>query len=139
MTSRSVARRTKGLPGDVSKGDPVLINDGNVELKVTDIDGPRVRTIVIEGGVISDHKGINLPGAAVNVPALSEKDIEDLRFALKMGCDMVALSLRARRQRREGRPQGDGRGGPPGPRHRQGGEAAGRRQHGGASSRRSTR
>ncbi|GAA2294319.1 pyruvate kinase [Streptomyces violaceusniger] len=83
----------KGLPGDVSKGDQVLINDGNVELRVTAVEGPRVRTIVIEGGVISDHKGINLPGAAVNVPALSEKDIEDLKFALRMGCDMVALSF----------------------------------------------
>ncbi|MBL1102245.1 pyruvate kinase [Streptomyces coffeae] len=83
----------KGLPGDVSKGDQILINDGNVELRVTAVEGPRVRTIVIEGGVISDHKGINLPGAAVNVPALSEKDIEDLRFALGMGCDMVALSF----------------------------------------------
>jgi pyruvate kinase len=83
----------KGLPGDVSKGDQILINDGNVELRVTAVEGPRVRTIVIEGGVISDHKGINLPGAAVNVPALSEKDIEDLKFALTMGCDMVALSF----------------------------------------------
>ncbi|GHJ31475.1 pyruvate kinase [Streptomyces hygroscopicus subsp. hygroscopicus] len=83
----------KGLPGDVSKGDQVLINDGNVELRVTSVEGARVRTIVIEGGVISDHKGINLPGAAVNVPALSEKDIEDLKFALRMGCDMVALSF----------------------------------------------
>ncbi|MFE5157701.1 pyruvate kinase [Streptomyces sp. NPDC056697] len=83
----------KGLPGDVSKGDQVLINDGNVELRVTSVEGSRVRTIVIEGGVISDHKGINLPGAAVNVPALSEKDIEDLKFALRMGCDMVALSF----------------------------------------------
>ncbi|AJE82241.1 MULTISPECIES: pyruvate kinase [Streptomyces] len=83
----------KGLPGDVSKGDTVLINDGNVELKVTGVEGPRVTTIVIEGGVISDHKGINLPGAAVNVPALSEKDIDDLRFALRMGCDLVALSF----------------------------------------------
>ncbi|NGO76161.1 pyruvate kinase [Streptomyces sp. YC504] len=83
----------KGLPGDVGKGDQVLINDGNVELKVVSVEGPRVKTVVIEGGVISDHKGINLPGAAVNVPALSEKDVEDLRFALKMGCDMVALSF----------------------------------------------
>ncbi|GAA3656699.1 pyruvate kinase [Streptomyces fenghuangensis] len=83
----------KGLPGDVSKGETVLINDGNVALQVIDVDGPRVRCIVIEGGVISDHKGINLPGVAVNVPALSEKDVEDLRFALEMGCDMVALSF----------------------------------------------
>ncbi|MCZ7416456.1 MULTISPECIES: pyruvate kinase [unclassified Streptomyces] len=83
----------KGLNGDVSKGDPILINDGNVALQVTEVDGPRVHTIVIEGGVVSDHKGINLPGAAVNVPALSEKDVDDLRFALRMGADMVALSF----------------------------------------------
>ncbi|MBT2390062.1 pyruvate kinase [Streptomyces sp. ISL-1] len=83
----------KGLPGDVSKGDQILINDGNVELRVIAVEGPRVRTIVVEGGVISDHKGINLPGAAVNVPALSEKDVDDLRFALRMGCDLVALSF----------------------------------------------
>lgn len=83
----------KGLPGDVSKGETVLINDGNVALQVIDVDGSRVRCIVIEGGVISDHKGINLPGVAVNVPALSDKDVEDLRFALEMGCDMVALSF----------------------------------------------
>ncbi|MEV6007611.1 pyruvate kinase [Streptomyces sp. NPDC051976] len=83
----------KGLPGDVSKGDPILINDGNVALRVIEVEGPRVRSLVVEGGVISDHKGINLPGAAVNVPALSEKDIEDLRFALHLGVDMVALSF----------------------------------------------
>ncbi|WP_329455567.1 pyruvate kinase [Streptomyces sp. NBC_01497] len=83
----------KGLPGDVAAGDPILINDGNVELRVVEVTGSRVRTMVVEGGVISDHKGINLPGAAVNVPALSEKDIDDLRFGLRMGCDMVALSF----------------------------------------------
>ncbi|MEE1938711.1 pyruvate kinase [Streptomyces sp. TRM 70361] len=83
----------KGLPADVSKGEAILINDGNVALQVIDVEGPRVRCIVIEGGVISDHKGINLPGVAVNVPALSEKDVEDLRFALELGCDMVALSF----------------------------------------------
>ncbi|GAA2464621.1 pyruvate kinase [Streptomyces macrosporus] len=83
----------KGLPADVSKGETILINDGNVSLQVLDVDGPRVRCIVIEGGVISDHKGINLPGVAVNVPALSEKDVEDLKFALGLGCDMVALSF----------------------------------------------
>jgi pyruvate kinase len=83
----------KGLPGDVSAGDPVLINDGNVALRVIEVSGSQVRCLVVEGGVISDHKGINLPGAAVNVPALSEKDIDDLRFALNMGVDMVALSF----------------------------------------------
>ncbi|GAA2472787.1 pyruvate kinase [Streptomyces thermolineatus] len=83
----------KGLPGDVKPGDPVLVNDGAVALEVVEVDGPRVRTRVVEGGVLSNNKGINLPGAAVNVPALSEKDKEDLRFALRMGVDMVALSF----------------------------------------------
>jgi pyruvate kinase len=83
----------KGLPGDVAKGESILINDGNVCLQVTEVEGPRVHTIVIEGGVVSDHKGINLPGVAVNVPALSEKDVEDLEFALRLGCDLVALSF----------------------------------------------
>ncbi|MEC4018429.1 pyruvate kinase [Streptomyces sp. H27-D2] len=83
----------KGLPGDVSKGESILINDGAVALQVIEVDGPRVRCIVIEGGVISDNKGINLPGVSVNVPALSEKDIDDLRFALRLGCDLVALSF----------------------------------------------
>ncbi|MFB7663062.1 pyruvate kinase [Kitasatospora sp. NPDC056138] len=83
----------KGLPGDVKPGDPVLINDGVIALEVVSVDGPRVKTVVIEGGVLSNNKGINLPGAAVNVPALSEKDKDDLRFALRMGVDMVALSF----------------------------------------------
>lgn len=83
----------KGLPGDVTKGDQILINDGNVELKVTEVEGPRVKTIVIEGGVISDHKGLNLPGVAVSVPALSKKDEDDLRWALRTGADVIALSF----------------------------------------------
>ncbi|WP_370146560.1 pyruvate kinase [Streptacidiphilus sp. EB129] len=83
----------KGLPGDVKPGDPVLINDGVIALEVVSVDGPRVVTRVVEGGVLSNNKGINLPGAAVNVPALSEKDKDDLRFSLRLGVDMVALSF----------------------------------------------
>ncbi|WP_370085515.1 pyruvate kinase [Streptacidiphilus sp. MAP12-16] len=83
----------KGLPGDVKPGDPILINDGVIALEVVSVDGPRVVTRVVEGGVLSNNKGINLPGAAVNVPALSEKDKEDLRFSLLLGVDMVALSF----------------------------------------------
>jgi pyruvate kinase len=82
-----------GLPGDVVPGDRVLIDDGRVSLEVTSIDDTRVHTTVIEGGRISDNKGINLPGVAVSVPALSEKDIEDLRWGLHLGADMVALSF----------------------------------------------
>jgi pyruvate kinase len=82
-----------GLPGDVHPGDTVLIDDGRVVLSVTAVDGPRVRTRVLVGGLVSDHKGLNLPGVAVSVPALTEKDEADLRFALRLGADMVALSF----------------------------------------------
>ncbi|GAA4616807.1 pyruvate kinase [Actinoallomurus liliacearum] len=82
-----------GLPGDVNAGDTVLIDDGRVVLNVTAVDGPRVRTRVLVGGMVSDHKGLNLPGVAVSVPALTEKDEDDLRFALHLGVDMVALSF----------------------------------------------
>ena len=82
-----------GLPGDVAKGDPVLIDDGRVRLRVEEVDGEDVHTQVLVGGPVSDHKGINLPGVAVSVPALSEKDVDDLRFALHLCVDFVALSF----------------------------------------------
>jgi pyruvate kinase len=82
-----------GLPGDVSPGDTILIDDGRVALDVTQVDGTRVVTRVVEGGRISDNKGLNLPGVAVSVPALSEKDIDDLRWGLRAGADLVALSF----------------------------------------------
>ncbi|MFH8341102.1 pyruvate kinase [Streptomyces sp. AM6-12] len=82
-----------GLAGDVAPGERVLVDDGRVCLEVTAVDGPRVRTRVVEGGMVSDHKGLNLPGVAVSVPALSEKDEEDLRWALHTGVDIIALSF----------------------------------------------
>jgi len=82
-----------GLPGDVGPGDTILIDDGRVVLNVTAVDGPRVRTRVLVGGMVSNHKGLNLPGVAVSVPALTEKDEADLRFSLRLGVDMVALSF----------------------------------------------
>ncbi|MFC9157516.1 pyruvate kinase [Streptomyces bauhiniae] len=82
-----------GLAEDVRPGERVLVDDGRVCLEVTGVDGPRVRTRVLEGGVISDHKGLNLPGVAVSVPALSKKDQDDLRWALRTGFDIVALSF----------------------------------------------
>jgi pyruvate kinase len=82
-----------GLPGDVSAGDPILIDDGKVRLRVVEVDGDDVITEVVVGGKVSNHKGINLPGVAVSVPALSEKDTEDLRWALRLGVDFVALSF----------------------------------------------
>lgn len=82
-----------GLPGDVSPGDRLLIDDGKVALECIRVEGPRVLTRVVEGGTVSDHKGINLPGVAVSVPALSDKDVEDLRWALHLRADLIALSF----------------------------------------------
>jgi pyruvate kinase len=82
-----------GLPGDVSAGDRLLIDDGKVALECVRVDGSRVVTQVVEGGRVSDHKGINLPGVAVSVPALSDKDVEDLRWALRLRADLIALSF----------------------------------------------
>src|SRR5690606_33470483 len=82
-----------GLADDVTPGDRILVDDGRVTLEVTAVDGPEVRTAVVEGGVVSAHKGLNLPGVAVSVPALSEKDTDDLRWALRVGADLIALSF----------------------------------------------
>jgi pyruvate kinase len=82
-----------GLPGDCSVGDPILVADGRVALRVTAVSATDVVTVVVEGGMLSDHKGLNLPGVAVSVPALSDKDVADLRWALRLGVDLVALSF----------------------------------------------
>ncbi|WP_062202404.1 pyruvate kinase [Demequina salsinemoris] len=83
----------KGLPGDCNPGDTLLIDDGKVRLEVTAVTDTDVVTKVIVPGPVSNNKGINLPGVAVSVPALSEKDTEDLRWGLKLGADYIALSF----------------------------------------------
>ncbi len=83
----------KGLPGDVKTGDPLLIDDGKIRLRVTSVEDTDVVTEVLVGGKVSNHKGINLPGVAVSVPALSDKDEADLRFALSLSVDFIALSF----------------------------------------------
>ncbi len=92
-TKEIVGTTFKGLPQDVKPGDFLLIDDGKVRVQVIDTDGVRVRTEVIVAGPVSNNKGINLPGVAVNVPALSEKDEADLRWGLGIGADMIALSF----------------------------------------------
>ena len=82
-----------GLAGDVQVGDDLLIDDGKIQLKVTEVTDTDVVTTVVIGGIVSDHKGINLPGTAVSVPAMSEKDAEDLRWALRTRVDVIALSF----------------------------------------------
>jgi pyruvate kinase len=100
ITTESVAGNAQrcsttysGLPGDVAEGDRVLIDDGRLALQVEQVDGSDVVTRVIQGGPVSDNKGINLPGTVVSVPALSDKDADDLRWALQIGVDMIALSF----------------------------------------------
>src|SRR6478609_5388261 len=83
----------KSLTEDVNPGDALLIDDGKVALRAIDVDDVKVVAQVIVGGYVSNNKGINLPGVAVNVPALSEKDEDDLRWAMRRGVDMVALSF----------------------------------------------
>src|SRR2546423_8239078 len=84
----------KRLPSEVKAGDRLLIDDGKVAVEVKSvIDGPDIECLVVGGGPVSDNKGVSLPNVAVSVPAMSEKDAEDLRFALGLGVDLVALSF----------------------------------------------
>ncbi|GAB3843291.1 pyruvate kinase [Nesterenkonia populi] len=83
----------KKLPGDVAAGDTLLIDDGKVALRALEVTDTDVVTEVTVPGPVSNNKGINLPGVAVSVPALSDKDEEDLRWALRTGFDMIALSF----------------------------------------------
>ncbi len=83
----------KGLPGDVNVGDEILIDDGRMRLRATAVTKTDVTCTVETSGPVSNNKGINLPGVMVSVPAMSEKDNEDLRFALRLGVDFIALSF----------------------------------------------
>ena len=81
------------LAQDVTAGDTLLVDDGKIRLKVIETDGVRVRTEVVVGGPVSNNKGINLPGVDISAPAISEKDEADLRWALRIGADLIALSF----------------------------------------------
>ncbi len=83
----------KNLPRDVKKGDRILIDDGLMELEVQHSEGTEVRCRVINGGILKNHKGINLPGVKVSAPALTEKDLADLEFCISQELDYVALSF----------------------------------------------
>ena len=92
-TKEKVGTTYKGLPGDCKAGDTIMIDDGKVSVQVVQVKGNDVITKVIQPGMVSNNKGINLPGVAVSLPALSEKDIADLRWGLKAGADFIALSF----------------------------------------------
>ena len=92
-THDRVSTTYKNLAKDAKPGDRLLIDDGKVAVVCKEVDGNDVVCEVTEGGPVSNNKGVSLPGMDISVPALSEKDIADLRFALKLGVDMVALSF----------------------------------------------
>ncbi|HAF73429.1 MAG TPA: pyruvate kinase [Corynebacterium variabile] len=92
-THDRVSTTYKQLARDAKPGDRLLVDDGKVGLVCTSVEGNDVICEVTEGGPVSNNKGVSLPGMDISVPALSEKDIDDLRFALKMGADVIALSF----------------------------------------------
>jgi len=92
-TAKRVGVTYAKLPAEVHSGDRLLVDDGKLALEVRDVEGDDIHCLVVEGGPVSDHKGLSLPNVAVSVPALSEKDTDDLRFSLGLGVDMIALSF----------------------------------------------
>ncbi|HVK22999.1 MAG TPA: pyruvate kinase [Actinokineospora sp.] len=92
-THDRVSTTYKGLASDAKVGDKLLVDDGKVGLVVTAVEGQDVVCEVTEGGPVSNNKGLSLPGMDVSVPAMSDKDIEDLEFALHLGVDFIALSF----------------------------------------------
>jgi pyruvate kinase len=81
------------LPQDVQPGDRILLDDGKIELRVLEADPSTVATVIVQGGLLQEHKGINLPGVAISAPALTQKDRVDLEFGLSLGVDAIALSF----------------------------------------------
>ncbi|MET0401945.1 MAG: pyruvate kinase [Cystobacter sp.] len=83
----------RSLPRDVEPGHPILLDDGRVRLRVDKVSGQDVTCTVEQGGLLKDHKGLNLPGARVSVPTITAKDRQDLAFGQELGVDYVALSF----------------------------------------------
>src|ERR1700723_2179470 len=92
-TANLVGTTFKTLAENVEQGSRILLNDGLIELRVHDVDGDEVVCEIVNGGMLGENKGINLPGIAVRVPSLTEKDAADLEFALNNGVDAVAVSF----------------------------------------------
>ena len=92
-TPALISTTYEALPSDVRPGDMILIDDGNLELRVEGTNGGRVQCAVVHGGWLSSNKGMNLPGVALSTPALSEKDRKDVAFGVEQGVDFIALSF----------------------------------------------
>ncbi len=83
----------KNLPNELKVGGRILIDDGLIELRVLDIEGSNIYTEVVSGGFLKSRKGVNIPDVNINLPALTEKDISDLKFAVVEGVDFIAASF----------------------------------------------
>jgi pyruvate kinase len=92
-TAEQISTTFKGLPREVKTGSRILLSDGKIELRVIDVHGDNIHCEVLNGGILGEHQGINLPGAALSIPALTEKDRKDLEFGLEHGVDAIALSF----------------------------------------------
>ena len=92
-TADLISTTFKDLPREMQPGSRILLCDGRIELRVLKVEGQDIECEIINGGTLAEHQGINLPGAALSIPALTEKDRKDLEFGLKHGVDMVALSF----------------------------------------------
>jgi pyruvate kinase len=92
-TSAGVSTTYKRMARDVSRGDRILLGDGLIELQVLSRTSTEVQCKVVNGGMLGEHKGINLPGVKLRIPAVTPKDHEDLLFALKHGANFVAVSF----------------------------------------------
>jgi pyruvate kinase len=82
-----------GLPQEMKSGSRILLSDGRIELRVRAVRGEDIECEIINGGMLGEHQGINLPGAALSIPALTEKDRKDLEFGIRQEVDLVALSF----------------------------------------------
>ena len=92
-TSEGVSTTYRRMPRDVSRGDRILLGDGLIELRVLSTTSSTVVCEVVNGGLLGEHKGINLPGVKLRIPAVTPKDYEDLAFALEQGANYIAVSF----------------------------------------------
>jgi pyruvate kinase len=92
-TAECVSTTYRALPADVRPGDTILVDDGNLELRVLETTETDVHTEVVIGGILKEKKGINLPGVQVSAPSLTDKDMTDARFGAEMDVDYIALSF----------------------------------------------
>lgn len=83
----------KGLADDVKEGDSILIDDGLVGLRVKSVENGNIKCIVENSGIVKNHKGVNVPGVKINLPAITPKDVSDIEFGIREGIDMIAASF----------------------------------------------